>query len=184
MSLATHSQSRCECAYCGGERDKHDSVGGSYCSPLCWHKHKGQKLYNTIRHDHKHCVNCGATLKSVEEPTDEQLRQIQGFHSTTAVVGYEYSTPNAEEGQKPLFNTDGDERVVSALICGECGNTSHNKEFPESQNRFLFEYASEILDTLQSKSEEHHTEIHEETFFEMLRVTDDLVFSLGKAAHV
>lgn len=183
MSLATHSQTQARCAYCDNPRDKHDSVGGSYCSKLCYHKHKGEKLYNVIRHDHTECVNCGSTLKEVEEPTDDALKHIDGLYSTQAVIGFEYATPNAETGEKPIFSNGTNVRIVSGLVCGECGNTTSHKEFPESQNRFLFEYAAQILETLQEKQEEHNTEICEETFFEMLYATEDLVFSLGKAAH-
>jgi len=183
MSLATHSRNSVKCAYCDGRRDKYNSVEGSYCSKLCYHKHKGEKLYSVIKHDHTQCANCSKRLKQVEEPTDEALRQIDGYHSTTAVIGYEYATPNATDGEKPIFSDNGDERIVSGLVCGECGNANHSQAFPESQDRFLFEYASSILDTLLEKQEEHNTEIHEPTFFEMLYVTEDLVFSLGKAAH-
>lgn len=180
MSFAQQPSTRVRCAYCDGSRDPADSVAGSYCSKLCYHKHTGQKLLNVIRHDHRWCTNCGRQLKQIEEPTDEQLRKIDGFHSKTSVIGYQYPTPNAGIGYKDIQSEQG-ERTVSGLICSECGNTSHYTSFPEDRNRHLFEYGERILSTLEEKEQEHNKTINREVFFEMLYSTEDLVFSLGKS---
>jgi len=181
MSLAS-TRNDTGCKHCGNHYTENYKRG--YCSPLCYHKAKGERLYNLIRHDHTHCVNCGTQLKEVEEPTDETLRQIDGLHSANAVIGYQYTTPNAVSGEKPIFSDDGRERIVSGIVCGECGNASHNRAFPEWQDRKLFEYSQRIFELLVEKQDEHHTELDRGVFFEMLYSTGDLVFSLGKAAHV
>lgn len=180
MSLATQPTRTATCAYCDGERDPDDSIEGSYCAPLCYYKHTGQKLLNLIQHDHRWCTNCGRQLKEVEEPTDEQLRQIDGFHSKTAVIGFQYTTPNAGVGFKDIHSERG-ERVISGVICAKCGNTSHHTDFPEDRERHFLEYGERIFSTLEGKESEHNADLDRETFFEMLIQTRDIVFSLGKA---
>lgn len=180
MSLAYTSPEGVTCAYCDGQRDKHNSVEGSYCSKLCYHKHQGSKLLNTIRYDHTQCVNCGTQLKEISKPTDEQLRQIDGANSANAVIGFQYPTPRADVGVKDIQAENG-ERQVTGIVCGECGNTNHSEAFPEVQQRHLFEYAESILSTLEDNQEQHDKEINRDVFFDMLLATEDLVFSLGKA---
>lgn len=169
------------CPYCNGPRNPATAVE-ECCSRLCYHKKKGDKLLNLLRHNHCKCAQCGATLKTIEEPTDEQLRQIDGFHSKTAVIGFQYRTPHAETGEKDIVSDVG-ERVVTGTICSDCGATNTSTEFPEIQNRFLFEYAIGIFEALEDKYPEHQTSLDRSVFLEMLYCTEDIAFSLGKAAH-
>lgn len=158
----------------------HDGYNGAYCSEECYLRAKGTKLLNCIRHDHTTCIQCGTQLKEIEEPTDEALRQIDGYHSTTSVIGFQYRTESAATGEK-VIERDSGERITTGTICGDCGNTSHYQEFPEWQDRKLFEYASGIIDTLAAKEDEHHTDIPEALFFEALLATEDIELSLGIA---
>lgn len=178
MSISTRQQSF-ECAYCGSERDKH-GVDGSYCSKLCSTKHDGAKLLNLLRHTHTHCANCGTQIKEVEEPTDAQLRKIDGFHSTTSLIGFQYQTEDGEMAQKEIGDGP-DSRLVTGTCCSNCGNTATYTNFPELQERHLFEYANGILESLEDKQDEHNKDINRDTFFEMLIQTRDIEFSLGKA---
>jgi len=102
------------------------------------------------------------------------------MHSANAVVGYQYRTPSAETGAKDII-TDAGERVVTGTVCGECGQTNVSDEFPEMQDRFLFEYAEGILSSLEAKEPEHNKAIDRDVFFDMLYCTEDIAFSLGKA---
>lgn len=176
MSIATQRGNVCK--YCDTEYGH--GFDGQYCSRLCYFKQQGSKLLNLLRHDHRYCSNCGVQLKEVEEPTDAQLRKIDGFHSTNAVIGFQYQTEHGEMAQKEIGNGP-ESRVVTGTCCSRCGNTATYTNFPELQDRHLFEYANGILESLEDKQEEHNKEIDRDVFFEMLLETRDIEFSLGKA---
>lgn len=172
--MSIQSRSVTSCLYCS--QTYHNGFDGQYCSKLCYFKRQGEKLLNTVRHDHTHCVNCGTKLKDISKPTDEQLRSIDGYHSKKAVIGYQYPRPESDTGIKDVGS-----KQVTGIICGECGNTRHNRTFPEIQDRHLFEYAEGILDALEGKSDEHNQDISRDVFFEMVVETRDIEFALGKA---
>lgn len=182
--MSVQRQSTTEtCKYC--DNRIHDYFSPGYCSPLCYYKYHGQKLLNTIQHDHRWCTNCGRRLKEVEAPTQEQLKAIDGLYSTKALEdggGYQYRTPNAGVGEITIQSERG-ERVTTGTICDKCGNTSHHTEFPEDRDRHLLEYGERILSTLEDKEQEHNKDISRSVFFDMLLDTEDLVFALGKAVE-
>lgn len=181
---ATHDTSDgYTCQQCGGPRTK-EGVGGSFCSQTCWNRHKGEKLLNNIKHNHCFCSNCGARLKEIEKPTDEALRSIDGYHSTTAVVGFQYRTPSADTGEIDVkTDVQGRETVSTGTVCGECGNTNSGECFPEDRHRHLVEYGHRFLESLEEKREEgvHDKDVDDAVFFEALVESEDLALSLGRA---
>jgi hypothetical protein len=149
----------------------------------CYHREQGQRVLNNLQHDHCYCSNCGAQLKEIEEPTDEALRQIDGYHSTTAVVGLQHRTPSADTGEIDVDDTPGREVVATGTVCGECGNANQSEAFPEDRERHLFEYAQRILESLAEKREQGVPvkPVDEEVFFEALVESGELGLALGRA---
>lgn len=152
MSATTHthdleSRDTYECSHCGGDRDPRTSVAGSFCSIECHRAHRREKrareIMRELEHDHRFCATCGRQLKTVEKPTDAALRQIDGYHSTTALVGYQYRTEHAETGEISLDVDDEADRpivedgVATGTVCS-CGNTSHRHEEAALRERFPF----------------------------------------------
>lgn len=86
---------RFECAYCD---ERTASPVGSFCSPECRRRSKGERFLRLIRSDHRFCSSCFAILKEIERPTDEIRRQVRGAESSESLVGYEYLTTAAERG--------------------------------------------------------------------------------------
>jgi len=183
MSTTNTPSYDCATPDCPNTFSPGDAVAGSFCSEACKHRHTGQKLLNAVQHDHKFCANCGTQLKEIEKPTDETLRQIDGFHSTTALVGYQYRTPQADTGEIDIDDTPGREAVSTGTICGECGNTNQSEVFPEDHDRHLLEYGQRFLESLREKRREgvHDKRIDEQEFFDALVETEDLVLGLGRA---
>lgn len=186
MSTTQDTSSSYECDYsdCEHTFGPGEATAGSFCSQACHHRHRGSKLLNNVRHNHCYCSNCGAQLKEIEKPTDEALKQISGFHSTTCVVGFQYKTPSADKGEVDV-KTDvmGRETIATGTVCGECGNANPRDEFPESQDLHLLEFGQRIVDSLVEQREEgvHDKRIHQDTFFDALLGTGELARSLGRA---
>lgn len=176
--MSTTQRNQQHCKHCGDDYTEFYSPG--YCSERCYHAYQGQNLLNLIQYDHCFCGSCGERLKEIEEPTDAQLRKIDGYHSTTAVIGYQYRTKHADIGEKGSEKPTGDE-IHTGIVCGRCGNSSLHTTFPELQENHLIEYGGRILDTLQEKSDEHNKEIDAAQFFDALVETEDIAYALGQA---
>lgn len=193
MSIRNQSNSHAySCEYCNGPRTQ-EGVEGSFCSKECHHSHEGQKLLNTLENDHCTCANCGSILKTIEKPKPERAFDHTGTGWTLnreknrwelewygqeetqkAAVGFQHRTIKAEIGEI------GDH---TGTICGNCGNCTLSRPFPETQDRFQLEYASGILDTIREKREEgtHSKGINAEQFFHALVETQDIPLALGRA---
>lgn len=179
MSTTKPDSKRCK--HCNKPYDRYYTPG--YCSEDCYHTSEGRSLLNVVRHDHKYCTMCGSQLKEVEEPTDEALRQIDGYHSTTSVVGFQYRTPSADHGEVNAGGAPGRELVRTGTVCGECGNTNSTECFPEMQDRFLLEYAQGLVDAIrdQRKAGVHEETVDQRVFMDALVETGDLELSLGRS---
>lgn len=177
MSLANTSTETCKHCH---ERLT-DFYAPGYCSEECYHRYQGQKALNTIKHDHTHCFQCGQELKTIEEPTDEALVNIQGFHSTTSVVGFQYRNQWADVGEILVNDTPGKETYSTGTTCGRCGSTNLFETFPEDRDRHLFEYASRILEALEEKEDEHHKEFNHDVYFQSLLTDADIALAVGKS---
>ncbi len=155
-----------ECGHCGEEHSPAETVAGSFCSRECHRAHRREKrareIFRALEHDHRWCATCGRQLKEVEEPTDEALRQIDGFHSKTSVIGFQYRTEHAETGEISLDVDDETDRpivedsVATGTVCS-CGNTSHRHEEEALRERFPFTTAYYLwLASRQLRTEEKH----------------------------
>jgi hypothetical protein len=195
------SKSRSDtCAYCNGEFEITNAVEGSYCSQICHDREQGQKLLNTVNHSHCYCALCGSKLKDVEPPkpdwafdntdaawehTDDgvTLTWFSQEESRRAAIGFEYTTAAADTGEKTAHTTGDFEQVTSGIVCGECGNASLTDPQEDMQREHLFEYASQILDSLRERKAdgEFDCEIDEPTVFEVLVDVPDLPLAVGIA---
>lgn len=143
-----------ECGHCGEGHAPAETVAGAFCSHECHDAHRREKranvLWRELEQDHRFCATCGRQLKEIERPTDEALRQIEGFHSTTSVVGYQYRTEHARVGEISLDVDDEADRpivqdaVATGTVCC-CGNTSHRHEETTLRERFPFTTAYWLL---------------------------------------
>lgn len=198
MSISKPTQATC--AYCNGPRDKTDSYEGSFCSKECYHKHRGEKLLNTIYTDHTYCALCGSRLKDIEPPKPEYAFDETGGayavedgeltfsffgqeESQKAAIGFEYTTDKADSGFKTAYETQEFENITNGIVCGECGNASLFDPQADIRDRFLFEYTSHILDSLKEQREKgvFDCEIDESVVFETVLETGDLPLAIGKA---
>lgn len=188
------------CAYCTQEFDIYNAVEGSYCSQACHDRHRGEKLLNTVNHSHQYCALCGTRLKEVEPPKPDWAFDNTGgsyeatedgvtftFHgqeeSRRSAIGFEYTTDAADTGEKTAYRTDSFELITSGIVCGECGNASLTDPQEEIQRDHLFEYASQILDSLRERKAdgEFDCEIDEQTVFDVLVDVPDLALAVGIA---
>ncbi|QLG62815.1 hypothetical protein [Halorarum salinum] len=140
-----------ECAYCGGNRGKHTSVRGSYCSWDCYDNDEREKaardVLRTLAKDHRYCRTCFRKTKVVETPDDAR-------DYPDAVCGYQYPTPDAEEVWR-----DKRGRQATGLGC-TCGNCQHSHADPDVQRRYLVTavyFLTEAVATLQHEDKlDHH----------------------------
>lgn len=159
MSATRHTQTsdspEYECGHCGGSHTPAETVAGAFCSQSCHDAHRREKraaaIFRELEQDHRFCATCGKQLKEIEKPTDEALRQIDGYHSTTSVVGYQYRTEYADVGEISLDVRAGFKHgetvrvptrdgVATGTVC-ECGNTAHRHEEDAIRKRSPFETA-------------------------------------------
>lgn len=168
MSSALQARQICQNRDCNTRGDIQSFIEKRFCSNTCKWETKGRKALKDFKYNHKFCFTCGSRLKHVEEPTDEQLRSISGFYSKESVIGFQYPTPNAAQGQK-----DADGKVVSGLICGVCGNCNHQNHFSSFANVQL------LLDRWESRDDDN--EINQEQVFEKLVDGYDLFTAVGCA---
>ncbi len=178
--MSTSQSSTASCKECDNDLDDFYSPG--YCSEDCYHRYQGQKLLNIIENTHTHCANCGVRLKEVEKPPKEFLVGM-GQQSAESLVGFQYTTPSAANGEVDVDDTPGREIVSTGTICGECGNTNSSECFPEDRHRHLVEYGHRFLESLEEKRREgvHDKDVDEPVFFEALVESDDLALALGRA---
>jgi hypothetical protein len=199
--MSTSQAATDTCAYCNQVFSISNAVAGSYCSEPCQHRHKGQKLLNTIQHTHTYCGSCGSKLKDIEPPkpewafdesggawdhTDDGELTYSRFgqeESHKAAIGFEYTTDKADSGLKTAYQTESFESVTSGIVCGECGNASLSDPQADLRKRFLFEYTSQILDSLRERKAdgEFDCEIDEQQVFDVLTQVPDLPLAIGIA---
>lgn len=187
QSTSASHEYPCERENCSGTFEHGEDVEGSFCSKQCYHTYHGQKLLNTLENDHCTCANCGSVLKTIEKPKPERAFDHTGTgwtlnreenrwelewygqeESSKAAVGFQYRTYRADIHE---FNT----------VCGNCGNCTLSKPFPESQSIFLEEYSRGLLDALERKHSDHEKEIDRDEFFQHLETPDDIPLALGRA---
>lgn len=166
MSSALQTRQMCNSRNCTTRGSIKSFINSKFCSNTCKWETQGRNALKGLKYNHKFCFTCGSKLKTIEEPTDEQLRNISGFHSKNAVIGYQYPTPNAEQGQK-----DANGKVVSGLICGVCGNCNHQNHFSSFANVQL------LLDRWESLDEDNS--LDQELVFEKLVDGYDLFTAVG-----
>lgn len=61
-----------------------------FCSPECYHRHRGRKLLNRFRDDHRFCFTCFRQLKRVEKAS---------VRHPDCVTGFQYRTEHARTGE-------------------------------------------------------------------------------------
>jgi len=170
-----------ECDWCGDEFDH--GVNADYCSQECLESARGERVLNLLKYDHRFCHGDFTKLKEVSRPTDEQLRQIQGIHSTESVIGFQYGTEHAETGEKTL-RADTYDVVGTGIVCSNCGTTDHTDSFQRD-----FEpgkAAKRLRERIQETREEgqHDWAFDTESFLEAWQEhTGEWELCLGKALH-
>lgn len=162
---------QCENHECENERDKHESVEGSYCSYACYYRHKGLKLLSDIEQKHTHCASCGKRLKEIQKPTE--------LHPDV-FIGYQYKTPNAEWGEKTYVqNKRWDDFDTTGTICKNCGTTDHKDSY---LREFHFgDFIKRVLFYFREKYKTGGLEspLNERVFFDSLKDGFSLEYSLG-----
>jgi len=196
--MSTTQYQRSTCTHCNQEF----TIGYNrdFCSEICKDREQGQKLLNTIQHTHTYCGSCGSKLKDIEPPKPEWAFDETGgaynanedgvefsFYgqeeSQKAAIGFEYTTDNVTTGLKTAYTTGDFENITSGIVCGECGNASLSDPQADIRKRFLFEYTSQILDSLRERKAdgEFECEIDEQRVFEVLTQVPDLPLAIGIA---
>jgi len=167
-----------ECVQCGDTFEF--GFNQEYCSRECLDKNRAESVYNLLKYDHRFCFGCFAKLKEVEKPTDTQLQKIDGQQSTEAVVGFQYRTEHADNGEKTIKPGVID-TVATGIVCGECGTTDHTDGF---QRDFTpIEAAKRLRKRVDETREEgqHGYEFDTATFVEAWNETKDWELALGAA---
>lgn len=108
MSTTTRSVTyTCGREACDEEWERESAGHGAFCSERCAQKHRGAKLLNNIKHDHRWCHGCFRKCKDIEQPGDLKSVVIGPTdHDAVAdtardvLVGYQYLTEHARHGEK------------------------------------------------------------------------------------
>jgi len=166
-----------ECDVCGTEFEYGHQPG--YCSEECYHRNAGDNFLQLLKHDHRFCHSDFKRLKEIERPTDEQLRQIDGIHSSECVVGFQYKTSEADVGEitaKPGVQ----DTVVTGIICS-CGVTDHKDDYLRNLNPI--EAAKRLRNrVIETRLEgQHDYAFDEKTFVEAWNESKDWTLALGRA---
>jgi len=196
MSITQRREQRC--VHCSEQFT--NGYNREFCSEACKEREQGQKLLNTLYHDHTYCALCGSRLKDIEPPKPEYAFDETGGayaaesdgvsftffgqeESQKSAIGFEYTTENADNGLKTAYTKGDFENVTSGIVCGECGNASLASPQEDIRERHLLEYTRLILDSLREQKAQgvFECEIHEKTVFDVVLETADLPLALGKA---
>lgn len=122
MSASTHPTPDYQCSHCEDEFDVTDAYRGSFCSPDCYQRHKGESVLRNIAGDHRWCATCFRQIKSVERPTAAFVDQLQGDETKASVVGFQYETPHTERAVDEFGGDGTATRPVERSRWGcECG---------------------------------------------------------------
>lgn len=133
----SHTSDGWTCIYCGERFEPPASnIDESCCSDRCAIKREGSKLLNLLRHDHTICANCGTKFKSVEEPTDESLKHISGYHSTEAVVATNTPKRKLIPARSLFFQTRVKNGLYQASYAGIVGMRRPKVHSPRFKNGF------------------------------------------------
>lgn len=166
IRVTTPESDQCASPDCDVEFKLPNAVAGSYCSPACRDRHKGQRFLDHLRQDHRICSSCWRPRKEVETPTAETRRTLDPI-TEQSLVGYEYPTEHVEEGDHGLECT--------------CGAVSHDT--PNWDRREEGPYLWWLQQYVrQTRAEgQHDKQLDLPTLADTLWETGDLALALGRA---
>lgn len=183
--MSIQSETALECAWCDGPREPEASVRGSFCSRACWLRHKGDRALNVVRHDHRFCVSCGRQLKTIEEPTDETLRQIEGAESTRALVGYQYRTPAADIGEISNEGAHQHSEITRMGTVCSCGVTDQREASPALREVELADVLANLFKVLYRLWDEGAIDRQPDSdaYFDGYEQERDFTYAVGRALY-
>lgn len=209
----TSSITDADCAECGGDRDPHASVKGSYCSEECYYRHKGSKALNIVENDHRICASCLRFIKQVERapeewrrkrgsPTQVAIEHGAEYHTVEgeialdatdvdarptnvdSVCGYQYGTGDSEHVVKEYETEDG-QRVHSTGLGCKCGNTDASAALDYPRDAEPKALLVNYIRTFRRLYDEGKApeRIDKDVFFTTFKESRDWEYALGKALY-
>lgn len=123
MSTTPHRPESVECSHpdCPSTYPLSEDVNG-HCSRECALRHRGYRLLELIKHDHRFCYTCFARLKEVD-PIPEEVRRNMEPVVESAATGYQYRTEHAQLGEVARRRDEYQFDTKMGTIC-ECGNAN------------------------------------------------------------
>jgi len=172
----------CEYRGCEEEKPRHELIGKEFCC----HEHKikdiGDGMLRRLKYDHRYCNGCFTKLKTVQRPTDEQLRHVDGKHSTESIIGFQFPTEHADVGEK-TFNARDDRKEIigTGIVCGNCGQADNQDDFQRdlSPVRAAKRLHQRVVETREEG--QHDMSFNGEAFVKAWNESHDWEYSLGVA---
>lgn len=122
MSATTTSETAsCSHPNCAESYPLSEDVDG-HCSQQCVQRHRGQRLLNLVKHDHRFCFTCFARLKEIEAIPDEVRRDMEPVVESAA-TGFQYRTEHGHLGEVARRRDEYGFETRVGTIC-ECGNAN------------------------------------------------------------
>lgn len=133
-----------ECTVCGIATPAPETIEGNYCSRDCYHRKRGQRLLNLLRHDHRYCYTCFRQRKTIDRPNPS---------APDCVIGFEYPTQHATTGQITDQIDEYRELVRMGTIC-RCGNTDHTSREAVIQDQHFRQVVANLYYALEAVRQE------------------------------
>jgi len=175
------------CYHCGDEFDRETGVGpdNETCGTDCYLRWRGENALNQVRQDHRFCVSCGRQLKTIEEPPDETLRDINGAESTRALVGFQYRTPAADLGEITHEGAHKHSEITRTGTVCSCGVTDQREASPTLREVELADVLANLFKTLYQLWDEGALDQRpdKDAYFDAYRETEDFTFAVGAALY-
>lgn len=168
------------CACCGRWRNPNKSVEGSYCSTRCYYTKRGAKALKNVATDHRFCRSCMAQVKEIERPPD-------GNSLPECVVGYQYTTPEAERCTREYERTHDDDgrgllRQRIGCSCGATDLTTYDETLATAD---LEATLINLVDVLVEKYHEEKLDerVDHRELFDTYRDSRDLEHAVGRGLY-
>jgi len=173
-----------ECGYCEEDFEP-PAVSGSFCSADCMYRSRGERALNQIRQDHRLCISCGRQLKTISEPPDETLRDINGAESTRALVGFQYRTPAADFGEVTHEGAHQHSEITRTGTVCSCGVTDQREASPTLREIELADVLANLFKTLYRLWDERAIDRRpdKDAYFAGYKETEDFSYAVGKSLY-
>lgn len=151
MSTATPTPPEtdvCDHPNCTTHYPPSEGING-HCTHTCATRHRGQRLLNLLRYDHRFCYKCFRQLKTIDKPSPS---------APECVIGFQYHTHHATTGQITDQLDEYRELVRIGTIC-RCGQTDHAAREPAIQDQDFRQVVANLyyaLETVRQEGQHDH----------------------------